>query len=281
MTAPTYTLRTNPFVVYDNAVQAFLEQTVVGDKGKLESVPINFATPRKEFASQLTLNPKNVDPITRTTPVDNPRTQKTVPYPTLGILRMSPVFDSSRFRPLVERKLKILDRNRAWMQARYALPWDLQYQIDMRAKYRTHLNQMINNMFLKFYEPWMPVTVDWGDPYGVKNVYMHLEGLTDNSVLEVEDENKDRVLRATATLTLKAWFLQKLTQTPTALQIYTDIYAVPIWESVEDAEAENETTLIESHEISADALAKQVDDAAAEKAALEEKEERRHWVHKL
>jgi hypothetical protein len=274
---PEWTLRTNPWVVYDNAVQSFLQQSVIGDKEELQPVPINFATPRKEFASQLTLNPKNVDPITRKTPVDNPRQQKTVPYPTMALTRLTPVFDIQRFRPLVERKLKILDRNRSWMQARYALPYDIQYQVDMRAKYRTHMNQMINNIILQFYEPYMPLLVNWGDPYGSKHVYLNMGTLQDNSILEVEDENKDRTLRATATLTLKAWFLQKLTQTPTALKLFTNVYAVPIYESLDEVEAEGEKTLTDTYVVNAEELAAQVDAAEVIKEAREEKEERRHW----
>jgi len=225
--ASEYTVQTNPFAVYDTAVRDFVATTVVGDDGKSEDVPIVFATPRKEFANQKVLGKKDKpDPITRTKAEETPRQQRTVPYPTMGVIRLSPVFNWLRFRPLLERKLQITDRNRSWLQARYALPWDVQYQIDMRAKYRTHLNQMVNNMMLKFVEPMMPLRVDWGAPYGVKRVFLGIDQITDNSVLETNNSDEDRTLRATVTLRLEAWFIQKITQTPTALRIFEDAYVV-------------------------------------------------------
>lgn len=224
--SPPPTLMSDPYRTYDTTVlEFFSDLTVVGDGGKLQAVVSNFATPKREFATQAAINPNLIEPVTGLSPKTDARAAKTVAEPALSVRRLSPMFDNSRFTPLLIRKLQIMDRNRAWLQSRFPLPYDIHYQIDIRAKYRTHLNQIMTQIQLKFLDYYVPVTVEWGGPFGSKSIYLSIEQVLDNSILEA-DETGEALLRSTVTVLLKGWFLQKLTTTPTALHLYRDVFIV-------------------------------------------------------
>lgn len=209
--APTLLL--DPFRTYDTAVRDLM-QCYVGPKQ--ESVPINFAVPRKEFASQLVVQPKNEEAQT------NPRLKTTVAIPAMSVTRADPVFDSTRFSPNMQRLYLTADK-KTWIRNWYPFPYIILYQIDAWTKYREHMNQIIVQTMIKFRKPFIALKVNWGEPYGHRNCFIGLDRISDTSRLESPVENQEREIRATMTLHLLGWVLARPVRTPSVLKVETDI----------------------------------------------------------
>jgi hypothetical protein len=208
------TLLTNPFWAYDKAVAALV---ACGVGNPPEPVPVVFAGKRKEFAGQ-DAPPRDASGVL--TPKDH--FSQTVGEPILSVRRFGNyIFDLTRFNTGRDQPLYLREDRKAWKFAPYPLPYIFLYQVDLRAKLRGTFNQIILAEMLKFRRPLVPMPVEWGAPYGRRNVEVGLRESKDTSVLEATAPDDERRLRHTFTLIVVGWLLGQIYEVPSVLSIET------------------------------------------------------------
>ncbi len=189
----------------DHALMEFASVVIDG-----VTIPRIFATPERAFARmQEEIQKRNVDDI---------------PLPFISVFRVGYTFDQSRWSDANFRNHWISTDGHLGYQARYFRSYMIQYQIDVWCKYRSHLNDLMEQFLLKF-DPamaWIPID------YGVEGTVITgvtLESVSSNSDLE-PGENQDRVLRESITLSTEGRLYQRepYTRVPTVRKVEIDYY---------------------------------------------------------
>ena len=205
MTSPGHSpvsLLVDQFKPYDLAVREWLVKL-----GPLLNTPtfnVVFATPDRAFATLGKLLEKRYG--------DRADKIKLAPYPLASISRLSHTLDRERMVTRLQpfRGRRYTADKRVMYDALFPLPWDMTYQIDFWAKTREPAN-----LFMAWIQgeatPQGVLTVDMTPidaAWGSKVVMFDVAEVTDNSVLEAEEEN--RALRYSVTLTVHGWVLLPL-----------------------------------------------------------------------
>ena len=223
----------NSFRIYDHTVAQWVGSLKV-DYGTVSGIPHPergllwvYGSPAKAFAnmSSLLLRKGWVDDTSVGADGMTDEDWITVPLPFASITRQDPVFDPTRSRVPYKFRKFIREFNK-YKAVRFPLPYDVTYQIDYWYKRKfteAHIFEWIlsqvspigaaNNEFF--------LTADFGDIWGQKMIPAQQISLTDNSDLE-PDEDGDRTLRSTFTMTLRAWvFLPVEEAKPMVLRVHT------------------------------------------------------------
>ena len=152
--------------------------------------------------------------------VEEKRGTLTLPHTTL--VHVDTNYDPNRRGGGRFRKLQYSSDFRRVYGMKYPEPYDLVFQYDIRSKYNAedqrlrkvfHQNKIEHGAFYLRMEL---------EPFGKQNfVRVEVDGPTDASELEPGD-NRDRTIRKTYTLTVKAWMFDEPYKVPTAITFHFD-----------------------------------------------------------
>lgn len=160
------------------------------------STHFEFATPERPFGFQDNENPEQ----------DTDRAALTLPSPRIAVTRM-------------DMRLSMLRNNTSWLrlvdwwdpQCKYAIggrfpsPWDINYQVDIYARYREDANKLLH-WFLYYPKPVHALRVNFGAPWGNKSISLIFSQILDTSVLE-SGEN-ERWIRHTVPMVLETYLFE-------------------------------------------------------------------------
>lgn len=174
---------------FDLAVLDFLKLSVNG-----EPIPLGFATPRREFGKQSEIQGRAVPQ----------REDQSVRLPSMVLSRLGWTRSSERTNLVRHRKLRWSDDLNIVTGAQHPIAYDLSYQLDVWTKYRDDANLLVALTLTKFPRLTAPLTVDMGNPWGERRVFLEAKDVGDNTELD-PGEDGDREVRHTIDLTLQTW----------------------------------------------------------------------------
>lgn len=207
------------FREYDEAITKLLTVTIHPDKDDLNiavTVAPKMSAMQKEYASQTKMHPgapkqKNI------------KQDKTVVYPASALTRLGWEFDLSRWTKVGYRKLAITEDGNRIMQSEHPMPFEVQYQLDVVAKFRSTMNMIMKTLLLKFAqrEVWVPIYT--GEAFGIRRVPVKLAfgGPQDLTPHEL-DETQDRIFRMALTFNMECWLFDTPTTVPSVRQVFID-----------------------------------------------------------
>lgn len=187
----------NQFLLYDTAVTEWINNNFKGCV-PAKSFTLMTGTPDRAFAEYIT--------VTGTTPRDGKP-----PLPRMALTIEDPELEPERFNPNVIRKLGYADPNTEYeiRRANYPTPVRLPYTINFWTEYYREMDlfkQQILQLF-RFQYLTIRVDIDSVSPvkiYGEKDIELYIDGALINTG-DVEPGNKERILRRTLQVHLKAW----------------------------------------------------------------------------
>jgi len=209
-------LTVNQIYLYDQAVRKWVV-ALVKRTGGLNDLNVIFATPERAFAKLKDVLQKKYG--------DRAEHLKNMPYPYASISRLGSTFSPVRYqgRGLFRANSNSADNELAYT-VQWPLPWDMNYQIDFWAR-TVDTAQTFQQWFEADTTPEGNLLVDltpvW-PPFGKKIVFTTNSGITDNTILEPEGEQ--RAVRLTATLTVKSWILMPPVPIRTVHRILVEAY---------------------------------------------------------
>lgn len=202
--------------IYDNAVFDLLKRklppyfntTKSGDDDTLDTTNIDdhfeFATPERPFAFKNAENQNAED--NEDTVLDVDRATQTLPSPLITLTRTDMRYDYSRQNTNRWRNVRWWDDGKTfWVNSHYPSPWNINYQIDIYARFRMDANKLIH-WFLYWPKPFHTLLIQFGYPWGRQSIDLQFEAITDTSVLEAGEN--ERWVRYTVPATLQSFMLE-------------------------------------------------------------------------
>jgi len=186
----------------------YFNTTKSGANDELDPTDIDshfeFATPERPFAFKNAEDNDELDNVDTVLDVD--RATQTLPSPLITVSRTDMRYDFTRSNTNKWRKVRWWDDNRTfWVSSYYPSPWNINYQIDVYARFRMDANKLIH-WFLFWPKPFHTLSINFGYPWGQQSIDLRFELITDTSVLEAGEN--ERWVRYTVPCTLQAYMLE-------------------------------------------------------------------------
>lgn len=209
---------------YDLALRDYLTLEIYPDPNdpnkteKITVVPVT-GPPRAEYATQTRIHEiphQEADHL-----------NETVALPAMALSRLDFKFQPARWTKANYRKLGYTEDGFRVIQSEEPMPFDVMYQLDIWAKYRSQLNQIIRKLALKFIsrDVWLPVNL--GGPWGERSIpVVWMEGPKDLTTLDHgEYGNIERKLRNVITFVMQGWIMPDPTSIPSVRKV-TYVYYI-------------------------------------------------------
>lgn len=208
------------FEPYDKAMLDFFTLNLYPDINDVENVVVikpAMGSPRREQGSLEKLHPEAAVGQTD-------RGLKTVPLPSAALNRLFWLFDLKRWSRSTYRKLEWTEEGRRVIQSDYPVPYDITYQLDLWTKYRVHMNQLVNEVALKFLAREVPLTVDLGNPWGERTILVTMKYNGPRDLTDLDPGVKDRTIRMMFEFVMHAWIMPAPTSLPTVRKTVQTMY---------------------------------------------------------
>lgn len=205
---------------YDLAITNYFSE-VPANNG--EFIPVVFARPDRAFASFKSTLPGLPE-------YSNPEDElKNIPLPFISVWRLDPVYDSTRENTVDRKRIRINgemvmtreDKSKC-LQTTNFLPYNITYQIELWCR-----DIFASNTFTDFIRWKFPrggtdyLSIDFGEPFGVKRIPTFERSLVNNSDIEPGEEIGLR--RLTFDIEVQGYFLGQGKEKSTVWGIQTEI----------------------------------------------------------
>lgn len=187
------------------------------DSGIRRVVPVMGAQ-RSEYASQEDLHPDELQK-------KGARTTR-VTLPAASLRGINYRFNPQRWSRAHYRKLGWTEDGNRVVQSEHPLPFDVTYQLDLWAKFRSTMNQLTHKIGIKFFAREIWLKVNLGGPWGEKKIAVFMPN---GNPIDLSDNNpgdNDREIRFAFTFIMQAWMLPDPTMIPTVRKVVMNI-AIP------------------------------------------------------
>jgi hypothetical protein len=154
----------------------------------------------------------------------NTRQNQIVKLPATAVTQLDWAFDLSRWTRAHFRRLGWTEEGTKVIQSNQVVPVDIMYQLDLWAKYRTTMNQMLRTTLLKFGNREVWLDVDLKGVWGVRRIPLTLLYNGPTNLTEHEPKDKDRTVRMVFSFQLHAWVIPDANMLPAVGAILEDIY---------------------------------------------------------
>lgn len=178
-----------------------------------------FATPERAFAQVAKQMKRHTSSLAGISDAD---LIKNIPLPILSVSRLAGNVDQNRYIRYHYKRLQYTDDETKYVGAQRPQPWTFNYQVDSWARELQTLDDLQNQMilWLRSTEFWM--YVNHPVPIGRVNCLVEFDGMTDNSVLETDSEQ--RALRRTYSFKVYGWLCYVPQEYGIVEQINLDYY---------------------------------------------------------
>lgn len=186
--------------LYDAALANWFRDPVFGMKVNGQLVPSVEGTSERAFSQIIDLLGLEL------TPEQLRSDSSLIPLPFMSYNHLDMQHDMSRHQTNRFRKIKTLRGRTDWIQARYPVPYNILYQVDIWCRYDNDANAILQQMMLRV-DPIFYFDIDFREPFGRQIIGLHYFS-GPNNTSELDPAGEQRWVRYTMTYRMEAWMLE-------------------------------------------------------------------------